>query len=111
MKEKGWKGFAEGPESGVYSVASLSRLNVFEGMSTPLANDAYKEFFETLGEKPVHYTLANHWTRCIELLNASEKIIELLEDDDIAGKDIRNMPKEVNPTLRDLVWMKHLEEL
>lgn len=95
---KGWKGFVDGPESGVYSVAPLARLNVSEGMSTPLANDAYKEFYETVGEKPVHFTLANHWARVIELLNASERIVELLEDDDIAGKDIRNMPKEVNPT-------------
>jgi F420-non-reducing hydrogenase large subunit len=98
LKEKGWKGFEEGPDSGVYSVAPLARLNVSDGMSTPLANNAYKEFFETIGERPVHYTLANHWARVIELLNASEKIVELLQDDEIAGKDIRNMPKEVNPT-------------
>lgn len=100
LKNVGWKGFTDGPESGVYSVAPLARLNASEGMSTPLANQAYKEMFETLGGKPVHFTLANHWARVIELLNSAEKVVELLDDDEIGGKDIRNMPEGVNPSRR-----------
>jgi F420-non-reducing hydrogenase large subunit len=37
LKPVGWKGFAEGADSGVYSVAPLARLNVSEGMPTPIA--------------------------------------------------------------------------
>ncbi len=98
LKNVGWKGFVDGLNSGIYSVAPLARLNVSEKMSTPLANDAFKEFFETVGERPVHYTLANHWARVIEILNSAERIVEILNDEEIAGKDIRNIPKEVNPS-------------
>ena len=61
LKPVGWKGFTEGVESGIYSVAPLARLNVSQGMATPLAQEAYEKFFSTLGGKPVHHTLANHW--------------------------------------------------
>lgn len=100
LRDIGWKGFEDGPNSGVYSVAPLARLNASEGMQTPLANEAYKELYEIIGEKPVHYTLANHWARVIELLNSAERVVELLDDDEIAGKDIRNLPEEVIPSRR-----------
>ncbi len=34
-----------GPESGVYAVAPLARLNAADGMATPLAQEAYEEFY------------------------------------------------------------------
>jgi len=37
LKTPGWKGFVDGPESGLYRVAPLARLNVADGMATPLA--------------------------------------------------------------------------
>ena len=60
LKDVGWHGFVDGPESGVYSVAPLARLNVADGMATPLAQEASEELLATLGGKPVHHTLANH---------------------------------------------------
>ena len=68
LKPLGWKGFEEGPESSIYAVAPLARLNAADGMATPQAQEAYEEFFKTLGGKPVHHTLANHWARVIEMI-------------------------------------------
>ena len=69
----------DGPDSGVYSVAPLARLNAADGMATPLAQEAYEKFYATLGGKPVHHTLANHWARIVEMLYAAERIVELAE--------------------------------
>jgi F420-non-reducing hydrogenase large subunit len=92
LRDIGWNGFVDGPESGVYAVAPLARLNASDGMSTPIANEAYKEFYETLGGKPVHATLATHWARVIEMTNAAEIIQKLVNDKDIMSDNIRNLP-------------------
>jgi F420-non-reducing hydrogenase large subunit len=94
LKEIGWKGLEEGPESGVYAVAPLARLNASEGMATPRAQAAYEQFFETLGGKPVHRTLANHWARLIELLHAAERVAELARDPEIIDPNVRTLPTE-----------------
>ncbi len=54
LKAVGWRGFEEGNDSGVFAVAPLARLNAADGMATPLAQEAYEEYFKTLGGKPVH---------------------------------------------------------
>ncbi len=92
LKDVGWKGFVDGPESGVYSVAPLARLNAAEGMATPKAQEAYTEFYKTLGGKPVHHTLANHWARLIELLYAAERMHELANDPEITSPNVRTIP-------------------
>ena len=92
LKPLGWKGFIDGPESSIYSVAPLARLNAADGMATPEAQKAYEEYFATLGGKPVHFTLANHWARVIEMLQAAERLRELVNDPEITGKTIRTIP-------------------
>lgn len=92
LKEIGWAGFTEGEKSGVYSVAPLARLNASEGMATPLAQEAYDQFFKTLGGKPVHHTLANHWARIIELLYAAERLKELADDPEVGSPEVRKVP-------------------
>lgn len=94
LKPLGWKGFTEGSESSVYCVAPLARLNTAEGMATPLAQEAYQQYFAALGGKPVHHTLANHWARVIELLYAAERLKELAEDPEITDSQIRTLPTE-----------------
>ncbi len=94
LKPVGWKGFEEGPESGVYAVAPLARLNASDGMATPRAQAAYEEFFATLGGKPVHHTLATHWARVIEMLQAAETMVALINDPEITSPDIRRLPTE-----------------
>ena len=95
LKKVGWKGFVDGPESGIYRVAPLSRLNASDGMATPLAQAAHDKMYEVLGGKPAHCTLAFHWARLIEALQAAERMQELLADDRITGTEIRTVPTSV----------------
>lgn len=95
LKDIGWKGFVDGEDSGVYCVAPLARLNAADGMATPLAQEAYEEFFGTLGGRPVHQTLANHWARVIELLYAAERCAELANDPDITSPEYRTIPTAI----------------
>ena len=92
LKPLGWKGFVDGPETSVYSVAPLARLNAADGMATPEAQKAYEEYVATLGGKPVHFSLANHWARVIEMLYAAERMNELVNDAQITSKEIRAIP-------------------
>jgi F420-non-reducing hydrogenase large subunit len=95
LKKVGWKGFVDGKDSGVYCATPLSRLNAADGMATPLAQAEYERFYETLGGKPVHHTLATHWARCIELLYAAEHMLELAEDPEVASPVVRTIPTEI----------------
>lgn len=91
LRKIGWQGFTEGAKSGIYRVAPLARLNVADGMSTPLADIEYKRMYEVVGDKPCHYTLAIHWARLIEILYAAERIAEIAEVPLLTSKNIRNM--------------------
>jgi F420-non-reducing hydrogenase large subunit len=92
LRKVGWHGFKDGPGSGIVRVAPLARLNVTDRIPTPLAQAAAEHFFKVLGCKPVHYTLAFHWARAIELMYAAERLMELIRDPEITSKDIRNIP-------------------
>lgn len=89
LKKIGWKGLIEGKESGVYSAYPLSRFNAAEGMATPLAHEEYEKMYKSLGGKPVHYILAAHWARLIEMMYAAERTLELVNDPEITDKNIR----------------------
>ena len=102
LKQVGWKGFTDGNESGVYCATPLSRLNAADGMATPGAQEFYEKMFTTLGSKkingrfqPVHYRLATHWARLIELLYAAERMVELATDGEITEPDVRPIVTEV----------------
>ena len=94
LKNVGWNGFEDGKDSGVYAVAPLARLNVSDGMPTPKAHAAYEQYFETLGGKPVHQTLATHWARVIEMVYAAERFLELATDEETFSPDVRTIPTE-----------------
>ena len=98
LKDVGWKGFVDGPDSGVYCATPLSRLNAADGMATPKAQEHFEKFYETLGSKkengryaPVHHRLATHWARLIELLYAAERMMELVEDPEITDPNVRQV--------------------
>ncbi len=92
LKKVGWKGFVEGSDSGVYRVSPLARLNVADGMATPLAQVEYEKMYKTVGSKPIHATLAFHWARLIELLYAAERLLELSQDKEITNPVVRTIP-------------------
>lgn len=100
LKAVGWKGFVDGKDSGVYCATPLSRLNVADGMATPRAQEFFEKFYETLGSKkvngryqPVHFRLATHWARLVELLYASERMLELAQDPEITDPNVRVIVK------------------
>ena len=95
LKKIGWKGFVDGPGSGLYSATPLSRLNAADGMATPLAQAEYERMYSTLGGKPVKKLLVTHWARLVELLYAAERLLELAEDPEIASPNIRTLPTAV----------------
>jgi F420-non-reducing hydrogenase large subunit len=65
-------------------------------MATPKAQEAFEKFYETLGSKkingryePVHFRLATHWARLVELLYAAERMLELATDPEITDPNVR----------------------
>ncbi|MCC6476685.1 Ni/Fe hydrogenase subunit alpha [bacterium] len=97
LKKIGWKGFVDGVDSGVYKASPLSRLNASDGMTTPLAQAEYERFYETLtgdksGKKMVHSTLATHWARVVELINACEVVQKMARDEEILSPNVRTIP-------------------
>ena len=91
LKEPGYKGLVPGIDSGMYRASPLSRLNVCESISTPLANEALQEYRATLAAdgKPVQFTLATHWARLIELLFAAEKLRDDANSDKLTDANIK----------------------
>ncbi len=94
LKNVGWKDFADGPDSGVFAVAPLARLNAAEGFTTPLAQEAYEYYLKTCGGKPVHFTLATSWARLIEMLYSAERMRDLANDPEIVSTEVRTIPIE-----------------
>lgn len=97
LKKIGWKGFVDGMDSGVYKATPLARLNVADGMATPLAQAEYERYFETLtgdrsGKIPVNSTLATHWARVVELMFACEATLEQAKDEEITSDHILEPP-------------------
>ncbi|OGC92276.1 MAG: F420-nonreducing hydrogenase [candidate division Zixibacteria bacterium RBG_16_53_22] len=100
LKKVGWKGFVDGMDSGVYKATPLARLNVSDGMATPLAQAEYERFYETLtgdrsGRIPVHSTLATHWARVVELMFACEAVALQSQDEEIISDHILDPPTSI----------------
>jgi F420-non-reducing hydrogenase large subunit len=101
LTEVGWKGFVDGKHSGMYRATPQARLNVADSMSTRLAQEAYEEYFETLtgdrsGRTMVHHTLAIHWARVVEMINAAERALELVRHPELTHpENYRTIPHDV----------------
>jgi F420-non-reducing hydrogenase large subunit len=102
LRAVGWRGFVDGKESGIYCATPLSRLNAADGMATPHAQEAFEKMYTTLGSQringrfqPVHYRLATHWARLIELLYAAERMLELSMDKEITDPNTRPVVTQI----------------
>ncbi|AGI47344.1 Coenzyme F420-reducing hydrogenase, alpha subunit [Thermoplasmatales archaeon BRNA1] len=91
LRNPGFKGLVDGPDSGIYRATPLSRMNVTKDLPTPLANEALKEYRSILAPdgKPVQFTLATHWARLIEMLYAAEKLKEDAYSDKLTDANIK----------------------
>ncbi len=78
-----------GYPEGVYRVGPLGRLNVADRINTPLANKEFEEYKNINGGSVKNDSLYYHYARLIELMYATERAKELLEDDEIVSRDVR----------------------
>ena len=60
-------------------------------MATPLAEAERQRLFDALGW-PAHQTLAFHWARLVEALQAAEEIEALAADPGARGAEVRTVP-------------------
>jgi len=77
-----------GYPAGIYRVGPLARLNVADGIATPLANKEFQNFKKLSSNGIVEGSLYFHYARMIEALYSAEMIKSLLEDELICGTDI-----------------------
>ena len=92
LKERGWNGFVEGAGTSLYQANPLPRLNAADGMATPKAQEHYEKMYDTLGGKPCHKLMVNHWARLIEIVYAAERMVELINDEEITDPNVRVIP-------------------
>jgi F420-non-reducing hydrogenase large subunit len=83
-----------GDKSVAYRVGPLSRLNVCDKISTPLAQ-AELEAFRAAGGFPCHHTVMYHHARLVEMVYAIEKLHEVLADDEITSDHVLNKPTQL----------------
>ena len=76
-KKKGWN-----------RVGPLARMNVCDGIETPLAEKERQEFMAMTDGKINNMTMHTHWARLIEILYCAEMMKALLGDDDVLSNDL-----------------------
>ena len=79
---------ALGPDNGRYRVGPLARVNMVNHMWGQHSDALLAEFRTALGH-PVYPVLAYHWARMIELVASCERMLTILQDDDILSPDVR----------------------
>ena len=77
-----------GRETGWNRVGPLARINICDGIETPLAEKERQEFIATTKGKVNNMTMHTHWARLIEILYCAEMMKALLEDDDVLSNDL-----------------------
>ena len=77
---------------GNYRVGPLARLNVVDNIPTEKASDLFGEYRDNFGI--TQNALLYHYARLIELMYAAEKSVQLLEDENITGTNLRQTISE-----------------
>lgn len=77
-----------GRDDGWNRVGPLARVNICDGIETPLAEKERLEFKSATNGKINNMTMYTHWARLIEILYSAEMMKGLLEDDDILSNDL-----------------------
>ena len=92
LKKLGWNGVSDETSRQIMRTGPLGSLNASDGMQTPHAQAEYERFYQTFSGKPVHQTLAFHWARLIEMLQAAELVQRLAYDERLTSTDVRTLP-------------------
>ena len=92
LKRFGWQGISEASSGAIVRTGPLGQLNASASMQTPLAQEHYERFYEALGGKPVHNTLAFHWARLIDMLQSAELVERFAADERLTSPVVREIP-------------------
>ena len=92
FKQLGWHGIAEETAGSLVRSGPLGSLNAADSMQTPRAQAEFERFRGYFGATPVHRTLAYHWARLIELLQAAELVVRYACDERLTSPDVRTVP-------------------
>jgi len=79
-------------EEGCYRVGPLARINAADKIDTPLAQELLTEFRNKFG-RPTPQSLLYNYARIIELAHAVEVCLDLLQDPEILGNNLRTAVK------------------
>jgi NAD-reducing hydrogenase large subunit len=82
--------------AGIYRVGPLGRLNAADHISTPMADAELHQFRTLAHEEMVEGSMYYHLARLIELLHATEKARQLLDDPGIISTDLQVMSNRYN---------------
>ncbi|MBT8210127.1 MAG: Ni/Fe hydrogenase subunit alpha [Eudoraea sp.] len=85
-----------GREDGWNRVGPLARINICDGIETPLAEQERQVFKAATNGKINNMTMHTHWARLIEILYCAEMMKALLEDDDILSNDLHRKGERRN---------------
>ena len=85
-----------GREDGWNRVGPLARINICDGIETPLAEKERQAFKAATNGKINNMTMHTHWARLIEILYCAEMMKALLEDDDILSNDLHRKGERRN---------------
>ena len=77
LKKVGWTGLKDGPGTSLYRVGPLARLNVADGMATPMADKEMKFMFDITGWKTGQQHFSLSLGPLIEALQASETMVKI----------------------------------
>ncbi len=95
LKKTGWQGLGEEAAPSIVRTGPLGSINASTGMQTPRAQAECERFFDTLGGRPVHATMAYHWARLVELMQCAEQVQLLASDERLLDTNVRAMPDHV----------------
>lgn len=79
----------QGVRDGVYRVGPMARLNIAESINGESATKWLAKYKELAGKKPNQHLFSYHLARCIELVSHLEAVGQVLQDQDITGKEVR----------------------
>jgi len=77
-----------GKQHGWNRVGPLARMNICQGIETPLAEKERLNFKDATNGNINNKTMYSHWARLIEMLYCAEMLQKILKDDDILSNDL-----------------------
>lgn len=70
----------------LYRVSTLARLNVIDGITTPLAQAEFEKFRSNFG-RPCHNAIVQMYAKLVELLYGCERAVELADNPALLGEN------------------------